>query len=221
VSDQPAKTLPVWLFVTGIVLILGSLTLAARLIWEMTLLTWQRGPQMVGFSLVHGLGVFLFLFPLALSAWLLGSFGTVFLWKLRRKTVLKRNWTAIALAGLSLALLFIPQSFLNQVFISQLAGSSHAAELLVLAAGVDGDGRLVHGLLEHGVNVNATNREGNTALQLAAGAGRTDLVSYLIAQGADINAVNAYGDSPVAWATDNHQTVAVQMLKAHGGKYLI
>ena len=46
------------------------------------------------------------------------------------------------------------------------------------------------------------------------------MVSYLIAQGADINAVNAYGDSPVAWAADSHQTVAEQMLKAHGGKCL-
>jgi hypothetical protein len=171
---------------------------------------------MVGFSLVHG-----FLFLLALFAWLLGPFGTVILWKLRRKSVLKRSWTAIASAGPSLALLFIPQSFLNRVFISQLAGSSHAAELLVRAAGVDGDGRLVQGLLEHGVNANATDREGDTAPHLAASAGRTDLVSYLIARGADINAVNAYGDSPVAWATDNHQTVAEQMLKAHGGKYLI
>ena len=219
-KDQQAKTLPFWLFVVGIVLILGSLTLAARLIWEMTLLTWRRGPQMVGFSLARGLGVLLLLFPLALFVWLPGALCTVIIWKLRRKSVLKRSWLAIGSAGLRLGLLLLPQSFLNRIFIGQLAGSPHAAELLVRAAGVDGDSQVVHGLLEHGVKVNATDREGNTALHLAARAGRMDVVSYLIAQGADINAVNAYGDSPVAWAADSHQTVAEQMLKAHGGKCL-
>src|SRR5579862_1970345 len=54
----------------GLLCVLFSAILAARLIWEQTALSVQRGPQMVGFSLIHsGIGALLFLGPLAGIAW--------------------------------------------------------------------------------------------------------------------------------------------------------
>jgi len=47
---------------------------AGRILWEKTVWTWSRGPQMVGFSLWHiypGLAVVGTLFSLALIVWLL------------------------------------------------------------------------------------------------------------------------------------------------------
>jgi hypothetical protein len=218
---QPTKTLPSWLIATGILLILGSVALAVRLIWEMTSLTWKYGPQMIGFSLAHGpWGALLFIFPIALCVWLLASLCTIIVWKVKHKRVLNRSWIVLGSAVLTLALLSLPQSFWNELFVGQLAKSPHAAELLVYAAGVEGNNKVVHGLLKRGVQVNATDREGNTALHFAASAGRSELVTYLIAQGADINAVNLYGDSPLERAIANHQTEVEQVLTSRGAKDL-
>lgn len=38
------------------------------LIWEQTVCTWRRGPQMVGYVLGHGPGALLILAPLILAA---------------------------------------------------------------------------------------------------------------------------------------------------------
>ena len=77
---------------------------------------------------------------------------------------------------------------------------------------------MVRGLLRRGVPIDVTDREGNTPLHFAAGAGKTELVGYLIGKGADVNAVNLYGDSPLERASANHRMDVVQVLSAHGGK---
>jgi hypothetical protein len=46
----------------GIPIVAAAWVLAARLVWEQTVWSWDRGPQRVGFSLMHsGLGVLLIL----------------------------------------------------------------------------------------------------------------------------------------------------------------
>ena len=219
--QQPAaaKTLPLIMLAVGFVFMLGSVALAGRLIWEMTALTWQYGPQMIGFSLAHGPGALLFLFPLALFVWLLASVCTVIVWKAKRKVVRNRSWTALCSAVLALGLLLLPQGFWNMIFVGKMAASPRAPELLVYAAG-EGQDRVVRGLLQRGVPIDARDREGNTPLHFAAGAGKTELVAYLIGKGADVNAVNLYGDSPLERASANHRMDVVQVLAAHGGKDL-
>jgi hypothetical protein len=217
--QQPAaaKTLPLMMLAIGFVLMFGSVVLAGRLIWEMTSLTWQYGPQMIGFSLAHGPGALLFLFPLALFVWLLASACTVIVWKAKRKVVPNRSWIALGSAVLALGLLSLPQGFWNVIFVGKMAASPRAPELLVYAAG-EGEDRVVRGLLQRGVPIDARDREGNTPLHFAAGAGRTELVGYLIGKGTDVNAVNLYGDSPLERASANHRMDVVQVLSEHGGK---
>lgn len=218
-EPNATKSLPLVLLAIGCVLMLGSLVLAGRLIWEMTSLTWQRGPQMIGFSLAHRLGVLLFLFPLGLAIWLIASLCAVVVWKVKRRAVRTQSWVALGSAVLVLALLSLPQGFWNTLFVGKLATSSHASELLVYAAG-EGNARVVRGLLDRGLPVDARDREGNTPLHFAAGAGNAELAAYLIGRGADVNAVNLYGDSPLERATENHRMDVVQVLAAHGGKDL-
>lgn len=213
------KALPIALLGFGLVLILGSIILAGRLIWEMTLLTWQYGPQMVGFSLAHGLGALLFLFPFALLIWLLASLCTLIVWKAKRKTVRNSSWMAVGSAVLVLGLLSLPQGFWDVLFIGKLARSPHAARFLVDAAG-SGRARVVRGLLERGVPIDSRDREGNTPLHFAAAAGNTQLVAYLLGKGAEVNALNLYGDSPLERAAANHRFEVVQTLSEHGGKDL-
>ena len=95
----------------GFVLMLGSVVLAGRLIWEMTSLTRQYGPQMIGFSLAHGPGALLVLFPLALFVWLLASVATVIVWKAKRKVVRNRSLIALYSAVLALGVFHCRKGF--------------------------------------------------------------------------------------------------------------
>ncbi|MCY4025992.1 MAG: ankyrin repeat domain-containing protein [Acidobacteria bacterium] len=64
-----------------------------------------------------------------------------------------------------------------------------------------------------GIDVNAANGEGNTALHGAARAGHDSVVRFLVAQGARVDAANRVGQTPLALArrgrgrTPNHSTV--------------
>src|SRR5438876_5175713 len=53
-NPAPAARVRWWLLALGVIPLIGTALLAGRLIWEQTVWTWERGPQMVGFSLAHG-----------------------------------------------------------------------------------------------------------------------------------------------------------------------
>jgi hypothetical protein len=211
------KRLPLVVSLIGILLIVGSLVLAGRLIWEMTWLTWHQGPQMIGFSLAHGGYGVIFLFPILLCAWILVVGVMLIVSKLKGRIIAKQTWPIIGCALATLGLLSIPQSFWNMVFVGRLAQSPRASTLLVYSAG-SGERHVVNDLLKRGVSVNATDREGSTALHFAAGAGQTEIVSDLLDHGADVNVVNLWGDSPLHIAQANHHASAAQVLSAHGAK---
>lgn len=66
--------LPNWLKVWWVCVSPFALAFAARIMWEKTVWTWSRGPQMVGFSLWHThplLGLVGLLSSAALALWLL------------------------------------------------------------------------------------------------------------------------------------------------------
>lgn len=213
------KTFSFISIIVGVFLTLGTAVLAGRLIWEMTSLTWQYGPQMIGFSLMHGPGALLILFPFALSIWLCVSLVTIVVWKLKGYRIRTKSWSIFCLAITVVVLLLLPQDVWSILFINKLARSPYASEFLVSAAG-SGESLTVHSLLKHGIPINATNREGSTALHYAAGAGESKLVTYLIDQGANVNAVNLYGDSPLENALSNHKIATANILSEHGGKDL-
>jgi hypothetical protein len=199
----------------GTFLVLGTALLAGRLIWEMTWLTWQMGPQMVGFSLSHGYGVFLFFFPVGLVVWQIAAAIIVIVWKVRRRKVLRRSWLALGAGALMIGALSIPQTFWNRVFVAELAKSSSASELLVDAA-ADGELTTVQSMIKRGVPVDARSHDGSTALGLAAATGQTKVVQFLVSKGADINATSLYGDSPLERASENHQQPVRDFLSAKG-----
>jgi hypothetical protein len=65
----PAVRARWWLLALGAVPLIGTALLAGRLLWEQTVWTWERGPQMVGFSLAHGSGAVLLMAPFLLAFW--------------------------------------------------------------------------------------------------------------------------------------------------------
>src|SRR5437879_5125415 len=72
-------------------------------------------------------------------------------------------------------------------------------------------------LLDRGVNVNAADARGGTALHDAAWAGEAGIVSLLLSHGADVNARHSEaGSTPLHYAiTTNHLQVA-ELLIAQG-----
>ncbi len=90
--------------------------------------------------------------------------------------------------------------------IARRAGRTGAAELILahdpekgpaalLIASREGLPDLVQCLVENGVDVNATDQDGNTALMAASDKGNLDIVSMLLRKGADVRARNKQGQT--------------------------
>jgi hypothetical protein len=195
-SGAAVARLPVWSRITGVLFFVGTAILFARLIWEETVWTWERGPQMVGFSLAHNTGAILFAFPLVLIIWTT-SLIALTVWNLtKKKRISRTRWVALG----------------------RMAASPRAGDLLLYAA-YRGDAGTVQGLVSHGVPVNATDRASwRTALHGAAAKGDTQTVRYLISKGANVNAVDRFGDSPLELAASNNQDATANLLVELGAK---
>jgi hypothetical protein len=85
--------------------------LAGRIFWEKTIWTWSRGPQAVGFSLLHihpGFAVAGGLSSLALALWLLVAVPYAIV---RRREIEPWDWLMMAGAAGVIAVLVIPDTF--------------------------------------------------------------------------------------------------------------
>lgn len=99
--------LKVWWFCFAPVAIL----FAARVLWEKTVWTWSRGPQMVGFSLMHIHPMFAIIGMLcciAVMAWLLLAIPYAVV---RRKAIGIVDVTMIVCAVFVAAAVVIPDNF--------------------------------------------------------------------------------------------------------------
>lgn len=84
---------------------------AARVLWEKTVWTWSRGPQMIGFSLMHihpGFAIAGIFCCLAVMVWLLLA---VFYAIARRKMIRVTDVAMIASAVFVTAAIVIPDNF--------------------------------------------------------------------------------------------------------------
>jgi hypothetical protein len=218
VSDEPLERTTkshTLLLTLGGLATLATTALAARLIWEETALTIQQGPQMIGFSLAHGYGAVLFFAPILLMLWLVIALVVLAISLWRKRRLSKWFWSTLASAAVVMAVLAIPPDFFQWLFISSFARSSHAADLMVYAAG-EGHFRTARAYLAHGVPVDATDYEGSTLAYVAAARGSVPMLNFLALKGANFNAIDSYGDSPLEAAIYRHQSAAADFLKDHG-----
>jgi hypothetical protein len=99
-----------WFRIWGACSLPGTWFLALRLLWEATVLTAQRGPQMVGFSLAHSPAII----PLGLSvllaaAWLLAGLVWLSVCAWRRRAPSSADLIQVLATAVPLAVLsFIP-----------------------------------------------------------------------------------------------------------------
>jgi hypothetical protein len=87
----------------------------------------------------------------------------------------------------------------------------HDYQLLAIACWHD-DVDLFHYMLSKGVNVNATNIDGKTALMFACYGGKCKWPKLLIENGADVNAVNHFGETPLSDACFRDNLKIVKLL---------
>jgi hypothetical protein len=217
-SRTPIARLPLWLNITGVVVFVGSVILEARLIWKQTVWTWERGPQMVGFSLSHGSAGLLLLAPFLLVIWTAVVVVLTVRSMIRKNRIATQRWVGLGLVVSLFVLMGLPVGFWQRVFISRMAASPRAGDLLLYAA-YRGDLGTVRGLVSHGVPVNATDHAyWRTAMHGAAAKGDLPTLHYLISKGASINALDRSGDSPLELAASADRIDAVKFLTENGAK---
>ena len=196
----------------------GTLAFTVRTIWEETVWTWERGPQMVGFSLIHGPGAILLLFYFLLMAWVIGVAAATVWGLYQRHKISIARWAAL---GASI-LLFVAQDlgddFWQRLFIKRMSASPHAETLMIYAA-YRGGNSTVKSYLAHGVKIGAVARhDWRTAVHAAAVKGNVELIRFLAAQGADVNALDRSGDSPLELAFEHRHEDAARALESLGAK---
>jgi hypothetical protein len=218
VNPAPAVRVRWWLLVLGVIPLIGTALLAVRLIWEQTVWTWERGPQMVGFSLAHGSSAVLLFAPFLLGCWATIALVVIVTNLVKKRRTDTPTWAAFGLAVLLFGLLFVPSGVWQRLFIRQMASSPRAGDLLVYAA-YNADFRTVKAMLSHGVSVGATDHsERRTALHAAAIAGDLRTIEFLVSSGADVNALDRSGDSPTELAASSGHQESATFLQEHGGK---
>lgn len=80
-----------------------------------------------------------------------------------------------------------------------------------------GDGIVVEQFITAGMNPNARNKEGKTALMVAAETGRAEMVKYLLDRGAAVNVKDArFSATPLMWATLANNSKVTKLLLEHG-----
>lgn len=166
---------------------------------------------MIGYSLMHGPGIFLLLALWAGLIWLLVVF-IYFAWK---RTFGGRSiWFLIAVYAVSWVIIEIPDFVWQRIFVAKLVESPHRNEYIQGAA-ARGSLSLVQALVDHGISVNAQDREGTTALHAAAVEGQVEVTRYLISKGANVNVIDRFGDSPLYEAeTSNAEPSKKEGVKA-------
>lgn len=97
-----------------------------------------------------------------------------------------------------------------------LPGSSAAAEARLADVVEHRDRDAARALLAQGVDVNAPQIDGMTALHWAVYRDQTDMVEWLLAAGADPTVENRYGVTPLSLACTNGNSVVVEKLLEAG-----
>jgi hypothetical protein len=97
-------------------------------------------------------------------------------------------------------------------------GSPSQANSLITAAS-EGDVEEVKLLLKYGnVDINTSDYDKRSALHLAAGEGRTEIVRLLCEHGADVNMRDRWGSRPLDDAKAGGHDECIQLLEEHGAK---
>ena len=109
--DFNSSAIPNWLRVAWLSFAPVGLLFSSRIAWEKTFLTWQQGPQMVGFSLMHIFPAFFMVGILccySLILWLVPASIYVIV---RRKSISSVDIAMILAAAFAAVVMALPDTF--------------------------------------------------------------------------------------------------------------
>ena len=66
------------------------------------------------------------------------------------------------------------------------------------------------------IDVNQSNKHGESGVHIAAGLGRLEMLKVLLSHGANLGAVDSAGDSGVSWAARQGHSAVLQFLVEQG-----
>jgi hypothetical protein len=208
------------------VLLFVLLPLAAyhilREVYEQTVLSWDAGPQMVGFSALHSGPIFALMSLAALLVLFVTTVALTVLALVKKVTGTRKPLNKWSLVGLSLAwmlvLLSLPSyGFWKLVFIDRIMAGGHAQEFLVDAAS-RGDLRVVKALVERGVSVDSVAFGTTTPLYAASLNGEVAVLRYLLDHGANPNENSNTKKLPLDIAEEMKQDEAAALLRERGAR---
>lgn len=126
----------------------------------------------------------------------------------RRKTGLTARFTTLCLAAAMIAAVGISDPVFAQTTLFQ------DPELTVATA--EGNVGWVRDLLAHKTNVNRKNKEGRTALIIAATGGQVEITEMLLDAGARTDIADKSGNGPLSWAASQGESDIVSLLLEAG-----
>jgi hypothetical protein len=152
--------------------------LALDMVYENTALSWSHGPQMIGFTLVHTVGIILFPLILASLIWC----AMTVLVPLFTKTWNVGNIAGAAMIAGLLGVASLSYGFWVKLFAERISKGPHAVEFLVHMAAI-GERGAVEALLAQGVPINASDRGGIRAIEAATTAKQEEMRLFLESKG--------------------------------------
>ncbi len=221
-ANENRTTLRSHFFWWGTLSLPGTLFLACRLIWEMTLFTHEHGEQMVGFSFLHVTNPFLLLLVLAsvVSSALFSVTGVLdtIIRVVRRHRVSSIEVGLVLVCIIVLSSFAVPYALWQRLTLECLGPGRHAASLMTRAM-LAGNTSLVDAYLAHGIDVNARDQYDETALMNAAKTGSIVDADHLLSRGAGIHLQTAAGQNALTIAGDRKHYSLAKYLFSRGARF--
>ena len=175
------RSLPAFLTAIGILLAPGAVVFAGRIVYESTILTWQRGLQMVGFSMLHGsVGI-----AGLLSLWI-GLLWVVILTLVAAlsRTLMTRSQVLLsAILVLSFGLVCVPYGYWKLLTV-KVCGIERVTPYWLTAAAARGETPLLRHLIASGFDINTRNEDGESLLTISKRTKQARVSEWLMANGA-------------------------------------
>lgn len=212
------------LLVSGVVILLASSPFLARILYEEVILTYEQGPQMLGFSMMHIMPTVMILGILSLIAlhiWILIAIAEIACAAWKHQRVRRAVEFVLAVALLSVLLAYIPYGWWRFLLFQTVGPGKHGGSQLSFAA-VSDELYNVRALVGYGIRVDALEDGGTTALMSASAAGHLHIVKYLVSAGASVNyQESSLGRNALMDAVEmDHPTVVSYLLKCGADRTL-